>query len=105
MHTYTIAFISPNMGSLKRLAVDLGKSSDMSKQEMCDDADINKAVTAEILRFGTEYGLNKMEIPAKVKLCAEEWSSNTGFLTASLKINRRNVQNYHKASIDSMYAS
>lgn len=104
MHTYMIAFVSPSMPALKRLVAELNKPTDMTKQEMCDDPDIIKAVTAEVQRFGTECGLNKMEIPTKVKLCAEEWSSNTGFLTASLKINRRNVQNFYKSSIDSMYA-
>lgn len=99
-----IAFISPNMGDLKRLAKELNKE-DKTKEELCNDPEIIKKVTETVLQFGREYDLNKMEIPQKIKLCADEWSSNTGLLTASLKINRRNVQKAYQEDIARMYSS
>src|SRR5699024_9249441 len=102
MHTYMVAFIAPSVGSLKRLASELGKET-LTLEQMCKDPEILARVTKEVQEFSVEAGLNKMEIPQKIKLCPEEWSVKSGFLTASLKINRRNVQNFYKADIEALY--
>lgn len=99
-----IAFISPSIGNLKRLAVDKGKG-DMTLAQWCEDEELIKIVTKELADFGVECGLNRMEVPQRIKLCHEEWSVNTGFLTASMKINRRNIQKFYADSIDKMYSS
>ena len=103
-HTYMIAFISPSIGALKRLAVDRGLG-DLKLEQWCKDPEIVKQVTKELADFGAEAGLNRMEVPARIRLCWEEWSVNTGFLTASMKINRRNIQKFYADDIDKMYAA
>lgn len=101
-HTYMIAFISPSIGAIKRLAAEKGKENGTLEQ-WCKDPEILKLVTKALAEFGAECGLNRMEIPAKIRLCWEEWSVNTGFLTASMKINRRNIQKFYADSIEEMY--
>ena len=102
LHTYMVAFISPSIAAIKRLASELGKSG-RTLEQWCKDSEIIKLVTKELADFCLEAGLNKMEIPQKVRLCYEEWSVKTGFLTASMKINRRNIQKFYSADIEMMY--
>lgn len=103
MKMYTIVFISPSIAALRKLAISLGKPIDLPLETLCADEDIVSAVSKELLQFGAEAGLNKMEIPQKVKLCPEEWTVKAGFLTASLKINRQNIRSFYHADIEKMY--
>ncbi len=103
MKMYTVVFISPSIAALRKLAISLGKAVDLPLEALCADEDIVSAVTKELLQFGAEAGLNKMEIPQRVKLCSEEWSVKSGFLTASLKINRQNIRTFYQADIERMY--
>lgn len=103
MKMYTIVFISPSIAALRKLADSLGKPMDLPLEKLCAEEDIVLAVTKELLQFGAEVGLNKMEIPQKLKLCSEEWTVKSGFLTASLKINRQNIRSFYQADIERMY--
>lgn len=102
MHTYVIALILPNLESLKWLAKEL-KKEHLSVEQMCDDEEILANVLKAIRQFCVELGMNKMEIPQKIKLSSYEWSVKNGLLTASMKINRRKVQEHFKADIRKMY--
>lgn len=103
LHTYTIAFISASLPALKELGKDLNKT-DLSFEALCNDEQINAAVMKELKEFSEESGLNKMEVPQKIKLCHEEWSVKSGFLTASMKINRKNIHKFYQEYIDKFYA-
>ncbi|KAI7696028.1 Long-chain-fatty-acid--CoA ligase 4 [Sarcoptes scabiei] len=102
MHTYTIALIQPARSMLKRLANDLGKSN-LTFEQICSDQTINKIVIDKLREFCFENGLHKMETPQKIRLCPEEWSINNGFLTASMKIKRRDIQKFYAKQIDELY--
>src|SRR6218665_1624184 len=101
MHLYMIVFISPSIANLKKLAVSMGFGSETLEQ-WCKNPKIIERIQKELADFGREAGLNKMEIPQRVKLCHEEWSVATGMLTGSMKINRRNVQKFYFNDINKL---
>ena len=45
----------------------------------------------------------KTEIPAKVKLCSEDWQPENGLVTAALKIRRKMIEQFYQNSIEEMY--
>ncbi|KAH7638396.1 long-chain-fatty-acid-coa ligase-like protein 2 [Dermatophagoides farinae] len=102
MHTYVIALISPSRANLARLAQEMNKSN-LSFEEQCEDPEILNRILTELKQFCAEVGLHKMETPQKIKLCSKEWSMDSGFLTASLKIKRREIQKFYEETINEMY--
>lgn len=52
-----------------------------------------------------KHGLEKFEIPLKSKLVKEAWLPITGLVTDSLKIKRREVENFYSKEIELLYSS
>lgn len=101
-HDHLIALIVPNVKALKQLAQTVNKEH-MSYNDLCRDLEITNLITKDIVTFSSKQGLNKMEIPTKIKLCSEEWLPDTGLVTAALKIRRKNIHDYYKSEIRNMY--
>ncbi|RWS11375.1 long chain fatty acid CoA ligase-like protein [Dinothrombium tinctorium] len=100
--TYVVALVVPNVKAIEALAKELGKEG-RSMAELCRDPQINQAVLKEIVEHGKRAKLHKTEIPTKVKLCVEEWSPDSGLVTAALKLRRRNIEDFYKKDINRMY--
>ena len=97
-----IALIVPNLKNLRILAEKLGKSS-LTFAEMCRDFEITKMISTDIIKFAQNQGLNKMEIPSKIRLVSDEWMPDSGLVTAALKIRRKNIQDFYRTEIMSLY--
>ncbi|CAN7983478.1 unnamed protein product [Ixodes hexagonus] len=102
--TYLIALVAPNVKQLTNMALQKGKGN-MSFKELCKDAAICKAVADAIAELGRRVHLQKTEIPAKIKLCAEDWQPDTGLVTAAYKIRRREIYNFYRNEINEMYST
>lgn len=61
-------------------------------------------VLTEIQKHSGKSGrLEKLEIPKVIKLLAELWTPDTGLVTATLKLKRKNIQDRYQELIDRMY--
>ena len=100
-HNYLIGLVVPNAKSLQALAAQLGKK--MSHAELCNDADINSEIMNAIKQHGIKAKLSKIEIPAKIKVCSEEWLPDTGLVTAAFKLRRKNIQSFYQKDINKLY--
>ena len=48
--------------------------------------------------------LEKFEIPAKIKLLAEQWTPESGLVTAALKLKREQIKAKFKDELHKLYA-
>lgn len=104
LHNYTIALIVPNSHSLKLLAGRLSADlSDETINDLCDNPKVNQQFVNELTEFSTRIGFNKYEIPRKVKLCKEEWTPDSGLVTAAMKIRRTELKKFYSHDIELMY--
>ncbi|OQR79866.1 long-chain-fatty-acid--CoA ligase 4-like [Tropilaelaps mercedesae] len=102
--TFLVALISPNMKALQQLAVHVGVNPNrFTLAQLCKNPDIAQAAFEQLTQHARLCNLNKMEIPVKMKLCAEEWLPESGLVTASLKIRRKEIQAFYQNDIDRMY--
>jgi len=101
-HTYIIALVVPNIRALKQLAKQLNKES-LTHAEMCRDQEIIKEVTKALRQHGMNANLQKNEIPTKIMLVVEDWTPDSGLVTAALKLRRKNIQEKYKQEISKMY--
>lgn len=101
-HTYVIALVVPNPKAISTIAKSQGKAN-QTLEQLCRDPEIVSVITKAIHDHAKKAKLNKMEIPTKILVCAEEWSPDSGLVTAAMKIRRRNIQDFYKMDINRMY--
>ena len=96
--------IIPNQKSIRGLASELLSSSESDKwEDLCRNPKIVEHVLKDLQTFGQSVGLNKMEIPSKIKLCSEEWTTANALVTPALKIRRKNIKDFYETDINRLY--
>ncbi len=68
-----------------------------------DDAEAVRKVQAAVTEYGLRNGLARFELPSKLVLTTDEWTPDTGMVTAALKIRRRQIVEKYKSQIDKIY--
>jgi long-chain acyl-CoA synthetase len=80
------------------VAAKLPDAASMSREEMTASDAVKAFVVSAVKKRAKERGLHKFETPLSVILCPEEWTPESGLLTAALKL-RRNVISEHFAGV------
>lgn len=104
-HNNVIALITPNRKQISILAQSLGKDSSLSFNQLCTDEDIINEVKKSLAYHGSRCGLLRLEIPTDIKLCSEDWLPDNGLVTASLKVRRKQIEEFYKQDIIRLYSS
>ena len=101
--TFIVALVIPNPIAIRTLAKKLGKPENMELKQLYQDPAISQHVLNDMIIHGKRAGLHKSEIPQKIRLCPEEWTPDSGLVTAALKIRRKPIQEFYQIDIDQMY--
>lgn len=72
---------------------------------MCVDPHVNRRVLDLIKQQGASAGLVKFEIPKAVHLVVDEWTPESGMVTAAFKLKRKPIEIRYKKDIEAMYLS
>ncbi|CAG9854670.1 unnamed protein product [Phyllotreta striolata] len=100
--SYCVALIVANQENLIKLASErLNKSG--SFEELCDDPEVIKALLKAITEHGTKVKLQRFEIPEKIKLVKDVWVPETGLVTATFKLKRKEIQKYYADVLQELY--
>lgn len=100
---YIVALIMPNQHNLVSLAKDLGKGH-LTFTEMCSDLEIAQEARKRIAEYGKKCRLFGAELPAKIKFCSEDWTPESGLVTAAFKIRRKIFIDHYQEDINQMYS-
>ncbi len=79
----------------------LGKTE--SYDRICSNPEVVSAVLGELTDFGLSAGLERFELPTALTLCREQWTPESGLITAAFKLKRKVVQGFYQSHIDRMY--
>ena len=101
-HDYLIALVIPSAAGVQSLAKKFSLLS-LTFDKLCKNPKIETSVMNEIRDYGLKNGLSKREIPAKIKLCADEWTPDNGLLTAALKLKRTAIIDKYKCDINRIF--
>ena len=93
---YLIAIVNPDKVKLKEM-------SDKSAEEAVKDKSVQDAILKQICDYGLKNNLARFELPGKIILVTEEWSPDTGLVTAAFKIRRRQIVEKYKEEINRVY--
>lgn len=100
---FLVALVSPNKNAINQLARHLQIGEGLSFASLAADPEVQAEVLKAIAEHGFKAGLQKFEIPRKIKLCKEEWSPDTGLVTAAMKIRRKPIAEFYQTDINKMY--
>ncbi|GAA5869237.1 hypothetical protein JCM16303_000403 [Sporobolomyces ruberrimus] len=97
-----MAVIFPHEANLKLKASELGISAnDLSS--LCHDEKIREAILKDVNQTGKKAGFKPLETLQCVVLSDEEWTPQSGLLTAAQKLNRKIITQKYKKEIDAVY--
>lgn len=99
---HTVALVAPEVRALKSLAARLGKETS-SLDSLCEDEDIKAEVMRDLQELGRKALLAKVEMPQKITICHEKWTTESGLVTAALKLRRKNILEKYREDIERMY--
>jgi len=99
--SYVVAMVCPERGALTRLATKLGKTGTI--EQLVTDRDVVGAALRELTAQGKLMKLQKFEIPGSVHLCLDQWTPDSGLVTAAFKLKRRPLQDFYQTEINRMY--
>ena len=102
---FATAIIVPDQNNLIRFSKDVVGKQGFSINQLCQDDSVKASLCKRLLDFGLLNGLEKFEIPKKVSIVLDEWSIESGLITASSKLKRKEVEKYYSDIINQMYMS
>ena len=100
--SFAVAIVVPDKGSITSISKKLG-ILDFSIPEICKNDEVKNAVCEVLWEYGREMGLEKFEVPKKITLVLDEWTPQSGLVTAAMKLKRKEIEKYYLKEIQSMY--
>lgn len=88
--------------ALKQGAVD-GVDPDSSLYLLCEHPGVIKFVLENCNAIGKKNGFKPLEILESIVLTAEEWTPESGLVTAAQKLQRKKIHDAHKDEIKKVY--
>ncbi|UYV71184.1 ACSL4 [Cordylochernes scorpioides] len=92
-----LALVVPNYEVLKQRF-----GSGRSLGDMCRDPAVVRYISSMLREHGLMSGLNSREIPADCRLVADDWTPDSGLVTAALKLKRHSIEDYYRDHIQEM---
>jgi len=94
---YNVALVVPDKAALEKWAADNGKTlGDFEKSD-----DVKKVIEDELKKYAKSF--KGFERPEKFVLTAEDFTTDNGMLTPTLKLKRRNVLQKYEPALDALY--
>lgn len=101
-----VAVIVPSHEGLWKAAGHAGidESSFITIEELCNDESVKQAFLQELESHGMKLDLRKWEMPAAIHLSLDPWTPDSGLVTATFKLKRRNLYQHYEDQIMDMYS-
>ncbi|VDB92208.1 unnamed protein product [Peniophora sp. CBMAI 1063] len=95
-----MAIIVPNEHHLRALP---GLPPNQSLAALCHDKKVRELVLKELNAAGKKTGFKQMELLQAVVLTPDEWTPESGLVTAAQKVQRKKVADHFEAEIKEVY--
>jgi long-chain acyl-CoA synthetase len=114
--SYCVGLVCPNLKKLKEIIkkdmpeveVDNEPNPDKLLANLCVKLENNKALVGklskEFVNHCIGHGIDRFEIPSKYKFVKEIWLPDSGLVTDSLKLKRREIEKFYSDDIGVLYS-
>jgi long-chain acyl-CoA synthetase len=111
--TYCVLLTCPNVKKIREYIrkedenLDSDSIESMSIEQIVDYADKNKQLMQTLIKEFTDNclknGLERFEVPTKIKFVKETWMPDSGLVTDSLKLKRKEIEKFYQNEIQNLY--
>ncbi|KDR78211.1 hypothetical protein GALMADRAFT_1307016 [Galerina marginata CBS 339.88] len=98
-----MAIIIPHEAHLRNVLQAKGMDAKPSLHDLCENPAVQKLVLAECNAVGKKNGFKPNELLQAVVLTPDEWTPESGLVTAAQKIQRARIAKAFKEQIDAVY--
>lgn len=106
LYKYLIAVVVPNPKIMEKFYRRLNaKAKNLDLADMYGNIKLKQLFYRKLVDFCRQNGLRKYEIPKDVILVADEWSPDTGLVTASFKLKRKNIEQFYLERIQETFTN
>jgi long-chain acyl-CoA synthetase len=108
-----VVLVCPNVKKIKSFLIDEGvevnedSNPDKLIVTLCNllekHSKQDEKLIKEMYKHCLAHGLEKFEIPSKIGFVKEIWLPDTGLVTDSLKLKRKEIERFYKSHIDTLY--
>ena len=108
-HRKLIEYLSTDQKKTQQLEAKLNEynSIDEKSDELNKMLDANSKLIEKLIKQAYDHclkqGLDRFEIPTRLKFVKEIWTPDTGLVTDSLKLKRKELEKFYKSEIDMLY--
>ncbi|KAJ4920192.1 hypothetical protein JOQ06_012515 [Pogonophryne albipinna] len=99
--TYVIGFVVPNQKQLLALVDQYGIRG--SCEDLCSSEAVEELVLKTLTEAALEAQLERFEIPRKICLSPEPWTTEMGLVTDAFKLKRKELKTHYQDDIERMY--
>ncbi len=79
------------------------KSTFQKHDAILQDMDVTGAVLRDLAKHARLNHLERFETPGAITLVADEWTPESGLVTAAQKLKRKPIQERYQQDLDRMY--
>jgi len=72
-------------------------------QKLVDDEEFKEQILKDIQEACNKNGIERFEMPQRVKIVTELWTPETGLVTDALKLKRKAIEQKYKDDIEDLY--
>ncbi|TRZ01288.1 hypothetical protein DNTS_030417 [Danionella cerebrum] len=101
--SYVIGFVVPNQKQLMALAEKNNVRG--LWEDLCRSPVMEELVLKVITEAALSAQLERFEIPRKIRLSAEPWTPESGLVTDSFKLKRKELKAFYQEDIERMYGA
>ena len=109
--SYCVCIITPNLKKsqeyLSSKKIDIGDSNlnpdELLKQIVDKSNSVMPEFCKELKEHCLRHGLTPFEIPTRVKFVSEIWLPDSGLVTDSFKLKRREIDNFYSSQIKLLF--
>jgi len=102
-HNELIAFVKPKKEYQVHFGDNNEKLKNMAWEDFVQTREAEKGILDSLGKVWKEARLKSFERISAVKLFAEDWTPENGWLTAAMKLRRQDLHKQHSALLESMY--
>lgn len=103
-----VCLVVPNVNKLREFLAEENPELNDAKTDVNQELDKNKKLQEKLLKLATEHCLkqhcDRFEVPTKIKFVKEVWTPDTGLVTDSLKLKRKEIEKFYAKEIQEIYS-
>ncbi|KAF8414278.1 hypothetical protein HHK36_002279 [Tetracentron sinense] len=101
-HSYCVALVVPSHQALEKWAQEAGIGY-KNFPDLCQKDEALAEIKQSLSKVSKTAKLDKLEIPAKIKLLPDPWTPESGLVTAALKLKREQLKSKFKEELEKLY--